>query len=195
MKATILVLCLATLPLAAKETTGTCAQTFSVDVEPGQNLRMHLRSGEISITGTDESRLVVTCGFRDEDPKNAQIVFRHAGGGPELDVHGGPDNNFHVTVAVPRRSHLFLRVPAGEVRVNGLIGSKDVELHAGELQIQVDNPASYSHTDASVWSGEINAAAFGVDKGGLFRSWSKDNPDGKYNLHAHVGAGEIRLLH
>jgi len=195
MKSTLFVLCLAALPMMAKESTGTCAQTFAVDVEPGQHLHMHLRSGEIRVTGTDEPRIVVTCGFRDDDPALAHISFEQKAGGPELNVHGGPDNNFHVTVQVPRKSNLFLRVPAGEVKVNGVTGHKDVELHAGELDIDVGNPSSYAHADASVFTGEINASAFGVDKGGLFRSWSNDNPDGKYRLHAHVGAGEIRLTH
>jgi hypothetical protein len=194
MKTTVLVLCLAALPLAAKEASGTCAQPFQVDVEPGERLLMHMRSGEVRITGTDESRIVVTCGFRDRDPSETKIAFRRSGGGPELRVSGGPDNNFHVTVQVPRRSNLYLRVPAGEIKVNGVVGHKDIEMHAGELAIEVGNPASYAHADASVWSGEINAPAFGVDKGGLFRSWSNDNPDGKYRLHAHVAAGEIRLV-
>jgi hypothetical protein len=195
MKTTILAFCLAILPLAAKETTGACAQTFAADVEPGAGLTMHLRSGEIRVMGTDESRVVVTCGFRDDDPALAHITWRQRAGGPELDVHGGPDNNFHVTVQVPRKSNLFLRVPAGEVKINGVVGHKDVELHAGELDIEVENPASYAHVDASVWTGEIDAAAFGVNKGGFFRSWSNENRDGKYRLHAHVGAGELRLTH
>lgn len=193
MKALLVVLVLATLPMAAKGTSGTCAQTFTVDVEPGKRLNMHLRSGAIRISGTEESRIVVTCGFRGDDPAQTRIEFRNEGGGPELDVHGGPDSDFHITVAVPRRSNLFLRAPAGEVKVNGLVGDKDVELHAGELDIEVANPGSYAHADASVWSGEIDARAFGVNKGGLFRSWSTDNPDGRYRLHAHLAAGEIRL--
>jgi len=46
--------------------------------------------------------------------------------------------------------------------------------------------------DASVNSGELNAAAFNVEKGGLFRSFSQSGP-GKYRMHAHVGAGELDL--
>src|SRR5579871_2535344 len=50
----------------------------------------------------------------------------------------------------------------------------------------------YGHVEASVNSGEINAAAFDVNKGGLFRSFDHNGP-GKYRLYAHVGAGELDL--
>jgi hypothetical protein len=44
-----------------------------------------------------------------------------------------------------------------------------------------------------VLAGDLTASAFGVSKDGLFRSFEKDNPSGKYRLHAHVGAGDLTL--
>lgn len=42
-------------------------------------------------------------------------------------------------------------------------------------------------------SGQVDAAAFDVSKGGLFRSFSKEGP-GRYRLHTHIGAGQLTLL-
>ena len=50
----------------------------------------------------------------------------------------------------------------------------------------------YARVDASVNSGQINASAFAVEKGGLFRSFDQRG-SGKYRLHAHVGAGQVDL--
>jgi hypothetical protein len=47
--------------------------------------------------------------------------------------------------------------------------------------------------DASVDIGDVNASAFGVDKGGFFRSFSRTTAEGEYRLRAHVLTGEIDL--
>ena len=191
MKAALM-LCLAALPLAANELNGNCAEPFRSPVRPGDHLSMHLRAGAIQIRGTDQAAIVVTCGFRNDDPATAKIRFRTDR--DELIVHGGSDDNFHLSVEVPRKSGLFLRITAGELTVSGIAGDKDVEMNAGQMNLEVGDPAAYAHADASLWSGEIDAAAFGAERGGLFRSWSSDNPSGKYRLHAHLVAGQIRLI-
>jgi hypothetical protein len=78
------------------------------------------------------------------------------------------------------------------VDVVRVTGNKDIELHAGQLNVEVGKPEDYAHVEGSVNTGEVNAMAFNVSKGGLFRSFQKDGP-GKYRLHAHVGAGELDL--
>ena len=67
-----------------------------------------------------------------------------------------------------------------------------MQLHFGELIVHVGDPAEYAHVDASVNSGGIEAKPFGEDHGGLFRSFEKTG-NGKYRLHAHVGAGDLTL--
>jgi hypothetical protein len=46
--------------------------------------------------------------------------------------------------------------------------------------------------EASVTSGGLKAPPFGENHGGLFRSFEKSG-NGKYRLHAHVGAGDLTL--
>jgi hypothetical protein len=87
---------------------------------------------------------------------------------------------------------LFVRMPAGELTLEGISGDKDVEMHAGELTISVGNASDYSFVDASVYTGDLEGAPFGESHGGLFRSFHKTG-NGRYKLHAHVGAGQLTL--
>jgi hypothetical protein len=48
--------------------------------------------------------------------------------------------------------------------------------------------------NASVSVGEVQARAFGTDKGGFFRSFRRNESSGDYRLRAHVTTGEIDLL-
>jgi hypothetical protein len=71
-------------------------------------------------------------------------------------------------------------------------GDKDLEILAGQLEVEIPRPDEYGHRDASVTAGALDASAFNVAKGGLFRSFHDQGP-GKYRLHAHVMTGEIDL--
>jgi hypothetical protein len=79
------------------------------------------------------------------------------------------------------------------VKVQDVIGNKNIQLHAGQLTIEVSRPEEYGHVDMSVSAGEVDAEAFGGDsKGGLFRSIARDG-SGKYRLQAHVGTGQLSV--
>ena len=169
---------------------------FEAELPSGASLRLHIRSGEIRVVGTDENRIVVDIigknAGESEDVKyrlsrvdNSNTVsFR---------LSGGPTNDFRVSVRIPKNSNLFLRIPAGDVEVRGITGHKDVELHAGDLTVEVGSAENYAYADASVKAGEIDAVPFGVSKGGLFRSFKKQGP-GSLRLHVHVGAGDLTLI-
>ena len=108
-------------------------------------------------------RISVSCELKYEDrARDVKIAFRNNGKLGDLRITGGPTNNFRVRIRIPRNSHLFVRSPAGDVTVEGVIGNKDVELHAGDLTIGVGRPGDYAHADASVLAGELTASAFGI---------------------------------
>ena len=188
--------CSVLLPLLAfaQPDRSTCERGFEAAFQPGGQLRIHVRSGDIEITGHDSAKISVSCELKYKDrSRDVKIAFRNAGKSGDLRITGGPNNDVRVRIRIPRNSHLFVRSPAGDLTVEGVIGNKDVELHAGDLTIAVGQPGDYAHADASVLAGDLTASAFGVEKDGLFRSFEKDNPSGKYRLHAHVGAGDLVL--
>jgi hypothetical protein len=166
---------------------------FAVDFPPGGNLRVHLRSGEFRIVGREDNKIAVHFKGRNADnARDLTVLFRRSDNDGDLRVFGGPKSNLEITIEVPSSAMLFVRMPAGDLTVEGVLGDKDVELHAGDLTIAVGNAADYSHVDASVVTGELEAAPFGESHGGLFRSFER-NGSGKYKLHAHVGAGDLTL--
>ena len=159
----------------------------------GRTIRMHLNAGGYEITGTDSNAIVVTYnGGSAENTKKIKVNIQTGDSVAEIWVQETPPSNFHATIEVPRRSDLWVRLTAGELKVEGIEGNKDIEAHAGEVEIQIAHPEDYGHRDISVTTGSIDAPAFDISKGGLWRSF-RENRAGKYALHVHVAAGEVTL--
>jgi hypothetical protein len=158
-----------------------------------KRLRLYIRSGEIRLVGSDGGKISVDLSGKNADKiEEVKARFSCQESSAELHITGGPKDELRITVHVPKNVDLFARIPAGSVIVEDITGNKDVELHAGELTIYVGKPSEYGHVSASVYAGEVDAEAFGDNKGGLFRSVSRDN-GGPYELHAHVGSGQLTL--
>jgi len=151
-------------------------------------VRIRLSSGGYTISGTDSNAIVVTC----DQPNRAKVEIKTAESTADVSITDTPHGNFNATIEVPRRSDLWVRLSAGELKIENVEGNKDVESGAGDVYIEVPHPEEYGHRDASVTAGDLNAAAFEVSKGGLFRSFDQEGK-GKYRLHAHVGAGNLTL--
>lgn len=159
---------------------------------PNGQIRMDLCPSSVHLVGRDDEMLRVS--YSPELRKNDDVRIRIQVDGEKagIRVTGCPHNNFDLTVEVPKSSNLYARMFAGQMQVSGINGDKDIELHAGQLTMELGKPEDYSHVDASVLSGQIEATAFNVSKGGLFRSFDVSGP-GKYRVHAHVGAGQLEL--
>src|SRR5713101_39587 len=166
---------------------------FAVDFPSGGNLRLQLRSGEFRIVGRNDNRIAVHLNGRNADnARDLTVRFGRSDNDGDLRVFGGPKNNLEVTIEIPSSAMLFIRMTAGDLAIDGVSGDKDVELHADDLTIAVGDAADYGYVDASVLTGDLEAAPFHESHGGLFRSFEKHGT-GKYRLHAHVGAGDLTL--
>ena len=181
------------LPQAKLEVADLQNHPFSVDFPSGSRLQIELRSGDFRIVGADNNKISVhIAGKNANDSRDLTVRFKRSSSDAELRVSGGPRNELQVTIEVPKITGLFVRMPAGELAVERISGDKDVELRAGDLTISGCNASDYSRVDASVTAGDLEAAPFGESHGGLFRSFHK-NGTGKYQLHAHVGAGDLTM--
>jgi hypothetical protein len=176
------------------QSSGTCAAPVAFPAKAGMTLTIESRSGEVDIVGSDQDGVRVSCTLNDsERAGEVHIRFEQTGDFAKLEVHGGPTNNVRIRIEVPKRTGLKLRVPAGELRVDQVSGDKDVDLNAGEIVISDVNAKEYRTVDATVDVGAVSASAFGVGKGGFFRSFSKDSPGGLYRLRAHLISGNVQL--
>jgi hypothetical protein len=88
--------------------------------------------------------------------------------------------NLKIRIEVSRKTNLGMQMPAGEVKVDEIVGDKDIELHAGHISISSAREWDYRNINASVGIGEVNARVFSADKGGFFRVFRKENADGEY---------------
>ena len=166
---------------------------FSADFSAGGKLRLHVRSGEVHVIGTDQNRISVELSGRKVDQAHdVRVNLSEKRGVTEVAITGGPKNELTITVRIPRDTDLYARIPFGEVHVEGVEGDKDISIHAGDLTVAVGKSSDYARVDASVISGELDGEPFGEERGGLFRSFHKEGP-GKYRLYAHVGAGQLTL--
>jgi hypothetical protein len=173
---------------------GNCDRPFQSAFEPGAELHLDLRSGTVHITGSDDRLVRVTCEMKEPDrAKDVTITFEDSGKSGRLLIEGGPNGDVRMHIQVPREVHLTVRAKAGDLDVTGVRGHKDVSMRAGDISIDVGDPNDYSAAEASVTAGDVHASAFGVHKGGLFRSFKKQNSAGKYRLRASLWAGDIKL--
>ncbi len=166
---------------------------FTADFNANGKLRMYLRSGDFRIEGSDGNKITVRIRGRNADQAaDMRVQLEGSNDSANLTVSGGPKNDLEVTIEVPRKTGLFVRMSAGNLELRHIVGNKDVEMHAGEMVIDVGDASDYSSVDASVYSGGLEAHPFGESHGGLFRSFHKEG-NGRYRLHAHVGAGDLTL--
>ena len=184
----------APLPQTHLSITDIYTHPFEVDLPYEQKLSLDLRSGDYRVIASNGEKFSVrTTGDRAEKGRDVSLTFKHMNTHAELRITGGPVNNGpSIQIEVPKSSNLIVRLPFGDLNIEGISGDKDVEMHAGDLNIEVGNPADYAHVDASVGAGDISAGPFGETKDGLFRSFEKTGT-GRYRLHAHVGAGDLNL--
>jgi hypothetical protein len=71
-------------------------------------------------------------------------------------------------------------------------GNKDIEVGAGTLELNAIHPRDYAKADFSVRIGDVTAPTLEVERSSPLRSFRAYGP-GKYQLHAHVGVGDLTL--
>ena len=157
------------------------------------SVRMDLVAGDYRITGTAEDRVRIDWSVRDAAAL-AKVRARADVRDNQLSITtDGPGNKgLKFVIQVPNQSDLHVRLTAGDLTIEDVRGNKDVELRAGDLRIDVGRAEDYQKVDGSLWAGDINASAFQIFKGGLFRSFDWTG-SGSYRLHAHLMAGDLHL--
>lgn len=173
-----------------------CAQSsnwarYEQQVDGDKLLKLQLHAGDYKIIpGKSDSLVVIYETKTAGQLKKVKIRFdEHAT--ENLLVIKGP-TNYRVRIEVPRQTNLFVRMTAGDLHIGRIEGNKNVELHAGDLDIDGFYPEDYGKVDLSVRIGDVAAEPLNVSKGGFWKKHQSIGP-GKYRLHAHVGVGDLNL--
>jgi hypothetical protein len=152
----------------------------------GGRITMDLSAGEYEIAGAADHRIRLDWDVEDRDRLD-EVDNRVTVNGTEARVStDGPSGNFRVRIQVPAQSSLHVRLTAGEMAIKGIEGDKDVELHAGELDIDVFVPGLRPRRAAS---GRVKSTRAVPHHQGRAVSIVRLEREGQVRLHAHLKAG------
>jgi hypothetical protein len=197
-----LVACLFILPLAAAplchaddwkyEETRSDARDFVA----GGMLHVHVSVGDVHVRrGADNKiHLRYTIKSRHEsNVKEARADLDVRGNDAKLEFHApsGGNTQFEVELEVPASTNLDVHQKVGDLTVEEVDGDKDLDLGVGDIRVSSDH-ARYRLVHASAGIGDVNGDGYGETSGWLGKTL-KYRGEGKYELRARVGVGDINL--
>jgi hypothetical protein len=193
-------LCLILAPLCAAhgfddwnyEETHADSREFS----PGGMLHVHLKVGDLHIRRGEASKISLhytVKSHHENNVKNSSVDFDVHGADATVDFHAPTTSNteFDVELEVPASTNVDVHMKVGDLTVENVEGDKDLELGVGDIRVTRE-PSTYRLVRASTGIGDVNSGSYGETSGWLGKTL-KYNGDGKYELHAHVGVGDITL--
>jgi len=200
-----LLLCALLLPLAAaplfaasnsddwnyKET-----HNDSREFAPGGFVHVRMTVGDLHVKhgDTDKIRLTYTIKTHSERAlKHATVEFDVHGQDATITFHSpySGNTNFDVELEVPASTNLDVHEKVGDLTVENIEGDKDLSLGVGDLHVAIPQ-AGYRLVNASTGIGDVDGNGYGESSGWLGKSL-KYHGDGKYELRAHVGVGDIQI--
>jgi hypothetical protein len=165
---------------------------YELRPNPKWPLAIELSSGDYQIVPSQSDSITVIYEENQrQNQRKVQVQIASGHGQNTLKI-AAPRSNFHAVIEVPRHTDLRVRMTAGDLRVGEVEGNKDIEMHAGSLELSAIRPQDYAKADFSVRVGDLNAPSFNTAQSGFWRSFHTYGP-GKYRLHAHVGVGDLTL--
>jgi hypothetical protein len=150
---------------------------------------MHIRRGDsnkVSLRYTIKSR-------HERNVKDAHVDFDVHGSDATIEFHAtsGSNTQFDVEIEVPEKTNLDVHDKVGDVTVEDVEGDKDLSLGVGDIRV-ANGREGYRLVNASAGIGDVNGDGYGETSGWLGKTL-KYHGEGKYDLRAHVGVGDIRL--
>jgi DUF4097 and DUF4098 domain-containing protein YvlB len=158
----------------------------------GGKVDIHLEAGDYEVRASRDNHIRVTLtGDRRDTVVETVVNGTHA----DVTVRNVPrfNNTLHVVIEVPKVSDVAIRLSAGDLDVDEITGSKDIESMAGDVKIAVGNPDNYSKVDASVTIGDLSAGPFGEPKGSFLSHSVNWTGNGRHTLRAKLGTGDLKL--
>jgi hypothetical protein len=159
-------------------------------------LHVHLSVGDVHVKRGEGTKIHLTYTVKsshERNVKDARVDFEVRGNDAVLEFHApsGDNTQFDVELEVPANTNLDVRDKVGDLTVENIDGDKDLELGVGDIRVANEH-AGYRLVHASAGIGDVNSDGYGETSGWLGKTL-KYHGDGKYELRAHVGVGDINL--
>lgn len=158
------------------------------------HVRMSVGDVHIKRGGSNKISLRYTIKSRHEtNVKEARVDFDVHGSDATLEFHApsGGNTEFDVELEVPQKTNLDVHEKVGDVTVEDVEGDKDLSLGVGDIRVAKER-AGYRVVSASTGIGDVDGDGYGDTSGWLGKSL-RYRGEGKYELRAHVGVGDIHL--
>jgi hypothetical protein len=167
------------------------------DFAAGGMLHVRLSVGDLNIKrgSSNQIRVHYTVKSRHEaNVKDTRVDFEVRGRDATLEFHApsGGNTQIDVELEVPATINLDVHEKVGDLTVEDIEGDKDLELGVGDIRIAGGRTA-YHLVRASTSIGDVSGDDGYDEKDGWLGKTVKYHGDGKYELRAHVGVGDITL--
>jgi hypothetical protein len=161
----------------------------------GGYLHLRMSVGDLHVKRGDSAKINLRYTIKslhENNIKSARVDFDVHGNDATIEFHAptGGNTQFDVELEVPAQTNLDLHEKVGDVTVDEIEGDKDLELGVGDIRVAREH-ATYRLVRASSGIGDVNSD-YGEASGWLGKTLHYHG-DGKYELRAHVGVGDITL--
>ena len=166
------------------------------DFVAGGMVHVHLSVGDLHVKQghSDKIRLQYTVKSRHEkNVKDSHVDVDIRGNDATIEFEAPSSTNtaFDVELEVPANTNLDVHQKVGDLTVESVDGDKDLSLGVGDIHLAKAN-SGYRLVHASTGIGDVNSDGYGETSGWLGKTL-KYRGEGKYELRAHVGVGDITL--
>jgi len=192
-----LLFCLFLVPLcAASDLRYEETHTDSREFVSGGYLHVRLSVGDLHIKRGDSAKIrleYTVKSRRESNVKEARVDLNIRGNDATVEFHAptGGNTQFDVELEVPANTHLDVHQKVGDLTIDSVEGDKDLNLGVGDIRVSTGR-SGYRLVNASTGIGDVNSDGYGETRGWLGKTL-KYHGDGKYELRAHVGVGDIKL--
>ncbi len=171
-------------------------RTDSRDFVSGGTLHVRMSVGDLEIRRGDTNKITLSYTVKsrhERNVKDARVDFDVRGNEANLEFHSpmSGNTNFDVELTIPANTNLDVHEKVGDMTVDRIDGDKDLDLGVGDIRVTTEQKG-YRLVRASTGIGDVDSTGYGETRGWLGKTL-KYHGDGKYELHAHVGVGDIRL--
>ena len=204
----LLLALLSAIPLRAAPHDWNYEETHSDarDFVSGGMLHVHLSVGDLHVKRGDGDKLHLAYTIksrRERNVKDAHVDFEVRGNDAflEFKAPSGESTQFDVELEVPANTNLDVHEKVGDLTVENVEGDKHLDLGVGDIRVSSElvstehastEHAKYRLVDASAGIGDVHGGGYGETRGWLGETL-KYRGEGKYELRAHVGVGDIKL--
>jgi hypothetical protein len=166
------------------------------DFVAGGMVHLRMSVGDLHIKRSSSGKIslhYIVKSHRESNLKQARVEIEVRGRDANIEFHAPTSGNtqFDVELEVPQSANLDVHQKVGDLTVENVEGDKELDLGVGDIRVASEHSA-YRLVHASAGIGDVNGDGYGETSGWLGKTL-KYHGEGKYELRAHVGVGDINL--